>query len=167
MSGIRSTGVRAALFTAPLLLGLLATAAAPAGAVGSHTSHPGKSLTCRGKGVDPDALVRHRTEIVINAPLRTVWKLQTDVERWPSWQAVVETVERLDDGPFRKGSAFRWTTPIPPTPRLPPPAWISPRPSSRSSATRASAGPAPRQAKDCASRASMCGTSSRSRAAYV
>lgn len=119
MSGIRSTGVRAALFTAPLLLGLLATAAAPAGAVGSHTSHPGKSLTCRGKGVDPDALVRHRTEIVINAPLRTVWKLQTDVERWPSWQAVVETVERLDDGPFRKGSAFRWTTPIPPNPSTP------------------------------------------------
>ncbi|MGY5079579.1 SRPBCC family protein [Streptomyces nigrescens] len=119
MSGIRSTGVRAALFTAPLLLGLLGTAAAPAGAVGSHTSHPDKSLTCRGKGVDPDALVRHRTEIVINAPLRTVWKLQTDVERWPSWQTPVETVERLDHGPFRKGSAFRWTTPIPPNPSTP------------------------------------------------
>ncbi|MFF9788313.1 SRPBCC family protein [Streptomyces nigrescens] len=119
MSGIRSTGVRAALFTAPLLLGLLGTAAAPAGAVGSHTSHPDKSLTCRGKGVDPDALVRHRTEIVINAPLRTVWKLQTDVERWPSWQPPVETVERLDHGPFRKGSAFRWTTPIPPNPSTP------------------------------------------------
>lgn len=92
MSGIRSTGIRAALLPVPLVLGLIGAAAAPAGAVGSHTSHasptsqPGKSLTCRGKGVDPDALVRHRTETVINAPLRTVWKLQTDVERWPSWQ---------------------------------------------------------------------------------
>ncbi|MFJ2776993.1 SRPBCC family protein [Kitasatospora sp. NPDC087315] len=119
MSGIRGTGVRAALFTVPLVLGLLGAAAAPAGAAGSHTPRPGASLTCRGKGVDPDALVRHRAEIVINAPLRTVWKLQTDVERWPSWQAPVETVERLDHGPFRKGSAFRWTTPVPPNPSTP------------------------------------------------
>ncbi|MGW7018397.1 SRPBCC family protein [Streptomyces decoyicus] len=125
MSGIRSTGIRAALLPVPLALGLLGAAAAPAGAVGSHTSHAshtpqsGKSLTCRGKGVDPDALVRHRTETVINAPLRTVWKLQTDVERWPSWQTPVESVERLDHGPLRKGSAFRWTTPIPPNPSTP------------------------------------------------
>ncbi|MEU9484057.1 SRPBCC family protein [Streptomyces decoyicus] len=125
MSGIRSIGIRAALFPLPLVIGLLGTAAAPAGAVGSHTSHvsytshPGKSLTCRGQGVDPDAVVRHRTETVINAPLSTVWKLQTDVERWPAWQTPIETVERLDHGPLRKGSAFRWTTPIPPNPSTP------------------------------------------------
>ncbi|MCX4679289.1 SRPBCC family protein [Streptomyces sp. NBC_01433] len=119
MPGIRGTGIRAALLTVPLLLGLLGATAASAGAVDSHTSHPGKSLTCRGKGVDPDALVRHRTEIVIDAPLRTIWNLQTDVERWTSWQTPVETVERLDQGPFRKGSAFRWTTPIPPNPSTP------------------------------------------------
>lgn len=46
-------------------------------------------MTCRGKGVAPDALVRARTETVIHAPLSTIWKLQTDVERrltpgrWP------------------------------------------------------------------------------------
>ncbi|MFF3763932.1 SRPBCC family protein [Streptomyces sp. NPDC001922] len=119
MSGTRSTGSRAALFAVPLVLGLLGAAAAPAGAVGPHASLPGTSLTCRGKGVDPDAPVRHRTETVINAPLRTVWRLQTDVERWPSWQPPVETVERLDHGPFRTGSAFRWTTPIPPNPSTP------------------------------------------------
>ncbi|MEV5688522.1 SRPBCC family protein [Streptomyces sp. NPDC052164] len=119
MSGVRSTGIPAALLTVPLVLGLLGATAASAGAVGSHASHSGKSLTCRGKGVDPDALVRHRTEIVIDAPLHTIWKLQTDVERWPSWQTPVETVERLDHGPFRKGSAFRWTTPIPPNPSTP------------------------------------------------
>lgn len=31
----------------------------------------------------------------------------------------VESVKRLDHGPFRKGSAFRWTTPIPPNPATP------------------------------------------------
>ncbi|MFD3442577.1 SRPBCC family protein [Streptomyces sp. NPDC058685] len=118
MSGFRSTGSRAALYAVPLVLGLLGEAAAPAGAAASHT-HPDRSVTCRGKGVDPDALVRHRTEVVINAPLRTIWRLQTDVERWPSWQGPVESVERLDHGPFRKGSAFRWTTPIPPNPATP------------------------------------------------
>lgn len=118
MSSIRNTGVRAAtLFTVPLLAaGVLGTAAAPAGA----TPHrPATSLTCRGEGVDPDARVRHRAETVVHAPPHTIWKLQTDVERWPSWQAPVKTVERLGQGPFRKGSAFRWTTPVPPNPATP------------------------------------------------
>ncbi|MFE6131758.1 SRPBCC family protein [Streptomyces sp. NPDC056437] len=119
MSGLRGTSSRAALYAVPLVLGLLGAAAAPAGAAASHTPHSDRPVTCRGKGVDPDALVRHRTEVVINAPLRTIWSLQTDVERWPSWQTPVESVDRLDHGPFRKGSAFRWTTPIPPNPATP------------------------------------------------
>ncbi|MFJ2175802.1 SRPBCC family protein [Streptomyces sp. NPDC087851] len=109
----RTRSTRAALFTLPLVVaGLLGTAAAPAGA----TPHPDRPLTCRGEGVDDRALVRSRTETVIHAPLSTIWKLQTDVKRWPTWQTPVETVERLDHGPFRKGSAFRWTTPLPPNP---------------------------------------------------
>ncbi|MEU6113066.1 SRPBCC family protein [Streptomyces sp. NPDC047117] len=116
-SGIRRPRIHTALFTVPFVaLGLLGTAAAPAGAT---TAHPAKSLTCRGQGVVPNALVRHRTETVIHAPLRTIWKLQTDVERWPSWQDTITTMERLDHGPFRKGSAFRWTTPVPPNPATP------------------------------------------------
>lgn len=115
MSSIRTTSVHAALLTVPLVVGVLGTAAAPAGA----TTHPGKSLTCRGQGVDPHALVRYKTETVIHAPLRTIWKLQTDVERWPSWQAPVKTMKRLDHGPFRKGSVFRWTTPAPATATTP------------------------------------------------
>ncbi len=116
MSGIRRTGTRAALSTLPLVIGLLGTAAAPAGAT---PHHPGTSLTCRGKGVDPDALIRQKTETVIHAPLHTIWKLQTDVERWPTWQSPVETAKRLDHGPLRKSSVFRWTTPAPATPTTP------------------------------------------------
>ncbi|CAM5656965.1 SRPBCC family protein [Streptomyces avidinii] len=93
--------------------------AAAADSVAPLSSRPDAPLTCRGRGVDPDALVRHRSETLIAAPLRTLWKIQTDVERWPSWQPPVETVQRLDHGPFRKGSAFRWRMPIPPNPSTP------------------------------------------------
>ncbi|MES9592054.1 SRPBCC family protein [Streptomyces sp. NPDC086796] len=113
-------GIRAILFTVPITLAVLGTATAPGPApAGATHRHPGTSLTCRGEGIDPDARVRHRTEIVIHAPLRTVWKLQTNVARWPSWQASVKTAERLDHGRFRKGSAFRWMTPVPPNPATP------------------------------------------------
>ncbi|WP_369780444.1 SRPBCC family protein [Streptomyces sp. R33] len=105
-----------ALFTLPLAIGILAAAALPAGAAVSRSHHTAKSLTCRGAGVDPAARVRHRAEFLINAPLRTVWKLQTDVERWPSWQTPVTTVERLDHGPLHQGSTFRWTMPLPANP---------------------------------------------------
>nr|WP_225631077.1 polyketide cyclase /reductase [Streptomyces solaniscabiei] len=92
---------------------MAATTAAPATAA---PSDPVRPLTCRGEGVDPDARVRRRTETVIHAPLKTVWRLQTDVERRPARQSPVPTVERLDHGPLRQGSAFRWTTPTPPNP---------------------------------------------------
>ncbi|MER6020377.1 SRPBCC family protein [Streptomyces anulatus] len=110
------TRTAAALFTVPLIaVGVLGAATAPAGAA----PHPAKPLTCRSEGVDSGAEVRVRTERVIDAPLRTVWKLQTDVERWPDWQSHVTSVDRLDHGPLRPGSAFRWTTPIPPNPATP------------------------------------------------
>ncbi|MFF4099029.1 SRPBCC family protein [Streptomyces sp. NPDC001903] len=116
MSGTRRTGIQAALFTLPLVVGLLGTTALPAGAAASPGPRHTPSLTCRGAGVDPGARVRHRAEILVKAPLRTVWKLQTDIGHWPSWQAPVTTAERLDHGPLRPGSAFRWTTPVPPNP---------------------------------------------------
>ncbi|MFJ2589071.1 SRPBCC family protein [Streptomyces sp. NPDC087538] len=116
MPRIRSTSNRAALFTVPLAVaGVLGIAAVPTGA----TPRLDKPLTCRGEGVDPRARVHARTETVIHAPLSTVWKLQTDVERWPSWQTPVKSMERLDHGPLRKGSTFRWTTPVPPNPSTP------------------------------------------------
>ncbi|MEV0522653.1 SRPBCC family protein [Streptomyces sp. NPDC050439] len=118
MTGTRTLAARAALLAVPFAAaGVLGTAAAPAGA--TPQSGHGTSLTCRGEGVDPEVLVRHRTETVIHAPLSTIWKLQTDVERWPSWQTPVTSADRLDHGPLRKGSAFRWTTPIPPNPATP------------------------------------------------
>ena len=59
-------------------------------------------------GIDSDAPVRARHEIDINAPLDTVWRLQTDVNGWPAWQTDI-TAARLD-GPFEPGASFTWTS---------------------------------------------------------
>ncbi|MGJ5893506.1 SRPBCC family protein [Streptomyces niveiscabiei] len=86
--------------------------AAPA----AHAATPNR---CGGQGVDPAARIRYSSDTVIEAPLATVWKLQTDVRRWPTWQPPVLTAARLDPGPLKPGSRFRWTTPAPATPTTP------------------------------------------------
>ncbi|HET6563208.1 MAG TPA: SRPBCC family protein [Marmoricola sp.] len=43
----------------------------------------------------------------IEADARRVWDTISDVARWPEWLDTVDSVERLDDGPFRVGSRAR------------------------------------------------------------
>jgi len=50
-----------------------------------------------------------RDAITINAPLTTIWSIQTDIDRWPSWQPEV-TAAHLVSPTFGVGSAFRWQT---------------------------------------------------------
>ncbi|RPF34986.1 SRPBCC family protein [Streptomyces sp. TLI_185] len=107
--------VTAALTVSLAVAGVLAATVPPAQAAAPHGSTSG----CGGRGVDAAALIRYESDIVIKAPLATVWKLQTDVERWPSWQPPVTTAERLDPGRLETGSQFRWTTPAPATPTTP------------------------------------------------
>ncbi|MFF2077898.1 SRPBCC family protein [Kitasatospora sp. NPDC058162] len=120
------SGIRTALSAAALTVAVLGAAAVPAqtaqAATAQAAAHSPAPLTCRGQGVDPAARVRYRTEAVVHAPLSTVWRLQTDVARWPSWQHAVSGAERLDHGPLRAGSAFHWTTPLPPNPATTAPA---------------------------------------------
>ena len=59
-------------------------------------------------GIDPDAPVRARHEIDIDAPLETVWGLQADVDGWPAWQTEI-TAAKLN-GAFQPGSSFEWTS---------------------------------------------------------
>ncbi|WP_410816299.1 SRPBCC family protein [Micromonospora sp. 050-3] len=108
--------VFAAAATAVVVAGLVGAAGAPARAeVGRDVGSDRATVSCAGRTVDTAAKIHYRTETTIDAPLRTVWKLQTDVESWPSWQKPVLSSKRLDRGPLRPGSSFRWTTPVPET----------------------------------------------------
>ncbi|WP_327064823.1 SRPBCC family protein [Kitasatospora sp. NBC_01302] len=106
--------LRSALLAIPLALaGLLGAAPAPA-----HAAAPAP-LSCLGQGIDPAAQLHYQTEAFIKAPPSTVWRLHTDVTRWPAWQSAVTSMKRLDPGPLRSGSQFRWTTPAPATASTP------------------------------------------------
>ncbi|WP_405062059.1 SRPBCC family protein [Kribbella sp. NBC_01505] len=102
-----------ALIAAPL-----AAASILAGPVPAPTRAPAP-LTCQGQTVDRTAKISYRNEIFIKAPVSKVWKVQTDVAKWTRWQQPVASAERLDHGPLRAGSAFRWTTPVEATPYTP------------------------------------------------
>jgi uncharacterized membrane protein len=46
-------------------------------------------------------------EIAIAAPAHEIWRVWTDVERWPEWTPSVTSVHRLDTGEFGVGSRAR------------------------------------------------------------
>ncbi|MEV5912729.1 hypothetical protein DMH25_08695 [Streptomyces sp. WAC 01325] len=110
----RSRARTAAVTVALAVTGVLAGTVPAAQATPQSTTS-----RCGGRGVDGDAVIRYESDVVIKAPLSRIWKLQTDVERWPSWQPPVTTAERLDHGRLKPGSRFHWTTPAPATPTTP------------------------------------------------
>ena len=58
--------------------------------------------------INAGAPVITRDEILIDAPVQTIWEIQTDVAGWPSWQPDVDGAQA--DGPLAVGSVFRWQT---------------------------------------------------------
>jgi hypothetical protein len=58
--------------------------------------------------IDENAPVITRDEILIDAPLDTIWSLQTGISSWSEWQPDIDasTIE----GPLEVGTVFRWQT---------------------------------------------------------
>ncbi|WP_433177763.1 SRPBCC family protein [Actinoallomurus sp. CA-150999] len=59
-------------------------------------------------GIDTTAPVISRHETLVDAPLRTVWELQTGIGDWPTWNPDIESV--TVDGPLEAGLTFDWRT---------------------------------------------------------
>jgi uncharacterized membrane protein len=62
--------------------------------------------------------MNYQVSISIDAPAERVWAELIDVERWPRYTASMDSLERLDHGPFQLGSRARIKQP-----GLPPLVW--------------------------------------------
>jgi hypothetical protein len=56
--------------------------------------------------IDKNAPLVGKKEVIINASLEKVWKIQTDINGWPSWQKNVS--EARLKGELKKGTKFFW-----------------------------------------------------------
>ena len=54
----------------------------------------------------PQGPVSGTAEIDVAAPVETVWRVLTELERWPSWNPDVTSMSV--DGPPAEGTVFRW-----------------------------------------------------------
>ena len=59
--------------------------------------------------------VHAERSVHIDAPPDVVWRVWTDVERWPEWTASMRKITRLDEGPFGSNSSARVQANAPPT----------------------------------------------------
>ncbi len=56
--------------------------------------------------IDNNAPFVGKKEILINAPIVVVWKIQSDINNWPKWQKDVSFAKL--EGDLQKGTSFRW-----------------------------------------------------------
>jgi hypothetical protein len=56
--------------------------------------------------IDAAAPVISRHDIEIEAPLDTVWKIQTSISEWTQWRPTVTAAQF--DGELKTGAAFKW-----------------------------------------------------------
>lgn len=58
------------------------------------------------KTINTDAPVITRQQIVIHAPVETVWQVFSNVNNWPEWQKEIP-VSKIDST-FSEGASFNW-----------------------------------------------------------
>ncbi|MFC8075947.1 SRPBCC family protein [Streptomyces sp. NPDC057307] len=110
--GIAVIGATAALAVQPTAV---ANAAGPAAAAGPVQAADAAQASgrgyqeCRGVTVDKDAPVISTSSVLIKAPLKTVWRLHTDIDNWSSWIPEITPAEKKTPGPLRPGSVFAWS----------------------------------------------------------
>jgi uncharacterized membrane protein len=90
-----------------LLAGLFGTQ--PAEAAAPAVRHGGQVVQrTPDVGIDLNAPVLTREDIVIKAPLSRIWQIQTDIDNWPSWQPGVISATVQTPDCLRVGSVFHW-----------------------------------------------------------
>lgn len=58
------------------------------------------------KQINEKAPVVAKQEIIVNAPVETVWKILTSINDWPQWQSAITQAQLK--GPIEEGTSFIW-----------------------------------------------------------
>jgi uncharacterized protein YndB with AHSA1/START domain len=56
--------------------------------------------------VNPEAPAIATVDVLINAPIETVWEVLSDFQNWPIWNKSV--LKMQVDGPVEAGTSFEW-----------------------------------------------------------
>jgi uncharacterized protein YndB with AHSA1/START domain len=105
MNARLSEGLLYASVTATAVTALALPAAASADLAGPRD---GVAVGRTTVDVDRNAQIIVNLSVVIDAPLPTVWRLQTNIDQWPTWQENVSQAHL--SGPVAVGSTFHWET---------------------------------------------------------
>jgi hypothetical protein len=85
-----------------------ALVAASGDVVGCSRAPPPAGRLADAGQVEAKAPIKAAAVVVIKAPEAKIWRLITDVDRWPTWQLQIKDA-RLT-GPLKTGSLFTWRT---------------------------------------------------------
>ncbi|WP_063746666.1 SRPBCC family protein [Catenuloplanes japonicus] len=85
-------------------LGVAVLVAVPAPAQASEPAFQ----KCGRVTVDRDAPVIGRASRFVSAPVPTVWRMHTDIDRWDTWIPEITPAVTKTPGPLRRGSVFEW-----------------------------------------------------------
>jgi hypothetical protein len=58
--------------------------------------------------INSNAPVISRHEITMSAPLKSVWRVRTEIDSWPQWNPDIAKADLI--GPIAVGTVFRWET---------------------------------------------------------
>lgn len=101
--GTRTFILSAALAAATVSAASVNPAQAPAPTPAQVQPQKGSAMD-----IDRNAPAITRDDILIEAPLGTVWELFTDIDRWPEWHGDISRASL--EGPLAAGTVFRWST---------------------------------------------------------
>lgn len=55
--------------------------------------------------INPEASIRDRQSIIINASIAKIWTILTDIKKWPDWNPAIKSTEIHA---FEVGAIFKW-----------------------------------------------------------
>ena len=103
-----ATPKRSSLLVAALSMPLALVTSAANSVPGANQNQAVRQASEDHMNVDQQAPAITHDEILIAAPLSTVWNVQTGVSRWPQWNTDVSSA--AIGGPLAVGTVFRWST---------------------------------------------------------